>query len=678
MKSKPSDDRVKPVAEMKADKIAFRLVQALATDIESDLPKGLAAQICGRARARDYGYFVDLLPKLAHASATHELGCIPSSFHKVWGAYLPSSEKEVEALYVIGNFLKKYPFSESPVYTDDLRERAAVATFHRNNKWCRRMNRLAVKHHDSPLIVEARKIIASILPKFSWKEVMKRAYFGPGVNVGVSWDQTDTQVKIYLDKTLTPALQRRLDDAIELVPGYLFYEGVRHARGFDFPIAPDSGTWEIPASNRFSWMVALGLSRLKETSTVVLGSKFAVAPKDAGTFRGIAAEPSLNSFLQNGTGRWMRELLAEFSAQLDCSDQERNRLLAMIGAACGIIATIDLTSASDTQFRQLMKNLLKRDWYDAMCLMRSPYIDMKSVGGRRERHKLHMISSQGNGFTFPLETLVFYAITVAAIKLNDSSADVSPNEGGPGANREPSVYGDDIIVCTEDAPAVLKALRDCGFWPNRKKSFYEGPFRESCGHDYRGMNYIRPIFLRRPLEWNFDVISLINHLTSPAGLGWYTLRWSTSFSTLMQCLVDLSKHHPPLPPGPYTGKGHVSTHVQMPMRILRAVKGTASLPSSDPDAKRPTYTEYFYPLRVTPRKFRDIEDVSAYLKGLITPTEGSFSLYNRVKRGEVVVRLPRKDAGQPVLGPVDDSAFESLYLRYTEVLGRIRWFQPSK
>lgn len=69
MKSKPSDDRIKSVAEMKADRIAFRLVQALATDIESDLPKGLAAQICGNARARNYEYFVDLLPNSCVAEA---------------------------------------------------------------------------------------------------------------------------------------------------------------------------------------------------------------------------------------------------------------------------------------------------------------------------------------------------------------------------------------------------------------------------------------------------------------------------------------------------------------------------------------------------------------------------------------------------------------------------------
>lgn len=671
--SERSLDALKAVEKLGADATAFRLVQALADDLQYDLPHGFASYVSGRARARDYEFFVETLPKFASALASAGEGDNEAPW-KFRDTYLFESTQQVEAVYLLGNLLKKYPFRESKTYTDERRECRALASFHKANKWCRRMNRLGRRHSEHPLIVEARRAIRQILPAFSWEAAVKRAYFGPGVNVGVSWDETDAQVKLYLDKTLTSSLSKRLDFAASFVPAYLYYEGVREARGFDYPVSSDPGTWEVPISQRYSWLVALGLSRFKTASKIVAGSKFATVPKDALTFRSIAAEPSLNSFLQNGIGKWLREILASFSAQLDCSDQQRNRDLAYAGSAAGIVATIDLSSASDTVSMQLVRNLLPLDWYLAMRLVRSPKTKVNE-GRACNTHNLHMFSSMGNGYTFPLETLVFYGIAVAAIRLRDADADVTPNQGGPGANREPSVYGDDIIVANDDAPAVLKALRDCGFWPNAKKSFHAGPFRESCGHDYRAGNYIRPIFIRRPLEWTFDVISLLNHLSNPAGLGWYSARYGTYFSSFCKRLVEISKAHPAIPMGP-VGSTHVVTHVRLPLRILRQFGGTAKHDTSEDGRTR---TEYFYPLRVTPRKFKDVEDISVYLKGLLAPTsERPHSLYTRVKRGEVVVRLPRKDGGQPILGWVEDLPFEAHLLRYLPILRGIRWFRPTK
>lgn len=675
--SKTDGQNLKPAVNLRDDKHAFNLVMALATDLKGDLPDGFADLVIGRARNRDHEFFVESLPTLASAVASHASvsGKIYYEFSLVDRPLAALTKQQRHAIYILGSFLKKYPFRDSRVYTDEYREQAALRKFRQANRWCSRINRIGRGQGQHPLIAEARRIIRSILPKFKWEEAVKRSYFGPGVNVGVSWEETDTQCKLYLDKTLTRPLMQQMDFAADLVPAYLFYEGVRSARQFDYDVSAHPGTWEVPLSNRYSFLVALGLAQMKSSAHVVAGSKYATAPKDAKTLRSIAAEPMLNSFLQNGIGVWMRELLAAFSAQLDCSDQERNRALAYAGSATGWLATIDLSSASDTIAAQLIKLLMPDDWYRAMRLVRSSYIKIDGVD-----EKLHMFSSMGNGYTFPLETLVFYAISVAAIRLADKTADLEPNQGGPGANREPSVYGDDIIVTSEDAPVVLKALRDCGFWPNEKKSFYRGPFRESCGHDYYEGEYIRPIFLRRPLEWSFDAISLINHLSNPAGFGWYTTRYGTLFSSFCKSLVDLTRSYPPIPAGPI-GDTHVVTYVRLPLVTCRKIGAVHKDQVSADTRGRKTYTEQFYPLRVTPRKFADVEDVAKYLKGMLqTPKdlESKSSLYTRVKRGEVTVRLPRRDSGTPILGWDDNPVYRLLLARYLPLLRGIRWYNPRK
>jgi hypothetical protein len=86
----------------------------------------------------------------------------------------------------------------------------------------------------------------------------------------------------------------------------------------------------------------------------------------------------------------------------------------------------------------------------------------------------------GNGFTFPLESLIFWAITCVAC--------------GTKARDSVTVFGDDIICPASYIDDVTKALELCGFSVNLKKSYWDGPFRESCGCDYfNGIN-IRPFY----------------------------------------------------------------------------------------------------------------------------------------------------------------------------------------
>jgi hypothetical protein len=87
----------------------------------------------------------------------------------------------------------------------------------------------------------------------------------------------------------------------------------------------------------------------------------------------------------------------------------------------------------------------------------------------------------GNGFTFELESLLFYSV-VRTIVPRDRLSDCG-------------VYGDDIIVPQEYAVEVIKALNFLGFRVNGSKSFLAGSFFESCGADFFEGQNVRPFHL---------------------------------------------------------------------------------------------------------------------------------------------------------------------------------------
>lgn len=193
-------------------------------------------------------------------------------------------------------------------------------------------------------------------------------------------------------------------------------------------------------------------------------------PKNARTYRAIVVEPMLNGLLQAGIGDYMSKRLKR--AGLDISDQSKNKNLARVASLTGGLSTLDLSSASDSISYQLVKYLLPERWFALLNSARSC-----SVSYKGSEYHLNKFSSMGNGFTFPLETLIFWAISRAA----------SPS-------GEVSVYGDDIICPTEFTPSVIRMLSLCGFTVNSEKSFVHGPFRESCGGDYYLGISVRPFY----------------------------------------------------------------------------------------------------------------------------------------------------------------------------------------
>jgi len=101
--------------------------------------------------------------------------------------------------------------------------------------------------------------------------------------------------------------------------------------------------------------------------------------------------------------------------------------------------------------------------------------------------RLEILSSMGNGYTFPLQTMIF-CCAIRAVRRYLCL-------GGYRAGSTWSVFGDDIIVPTFMYGRVIRLLELIGCTPNVNKSFAEGPFRESCGKDYFLGIDIRPVYI---------------------------------------------------------------------------------------------------------------------------------------------------------------------------------------
>lgn len=223
----------------------------------------------------------------------------------------------------------------------------------------------------------------------------------------------------------------------------------------------------------------------------VRGNVLFTVPKNALIDRVACKEPDYNIFAQKAIGDHIRGRLRR-KAGIDLNDQSRNRALAREGSVSRKLATIDLSSASDSLTTGLVSLLLPREWFAVLDSLRceTTFIDGAS-------HRNEMFSSMGNGFTFELESLIFWALAQTVTRACRVTGQIS-------------VYGDDIIVPTGSAGALIRVLSWVGFTTNSKKTFRKGGFRESCGGHYMDGADVTPFYLRRPVKDVSDLILTLN------------------------------------------------------------------------------------------------------------------------------------------------------------------------
>jgi hypothetical protein len=223
---------------------------------------------------------------------------------------------------------------------------------------------------------------------------------------------------------------------------------------------------------------------------LVRGNILFTVPKKTDIDRCACKEPDINMYLQKGVGAHIRRRLRRNGINLN--DQSINRRLAKEGSINNLLMTLDLSAASDSMCISVVQSLLPKLWFEYLDSIRSheTLIDEEYV-------RLEMFSSMGNGFTFELESLIFYVLTRTVQYFK-------------GISGVCSVYGDDIIAMSSLYDDLTFVLGKFGFSTNADKSFHEGPFRESCGGHYHNGEDITPFYLKREPSTLTDLIRFTN------------------------------------------------------------------------------------------------------------------------------------------------------------------------
>lgn len=222
-------------------------------------------------------------------------------------------------------------------------------------------------------------------------------------------------------------------------------------------------------------------------------ARLVAVPKTATKPRLISIEPSYNQFVQQGMQAKLREGLRRYPG-LSYDTQMYNREWARLGSKTGMLATLDLSSASDLVSNDLLSHMFgfNRAYVRLYNACRSESVDLPDGSNL----KLNKAASMGSAVTFPHEIMYFSVLCVRAIcqfERNFTPRFIRDLVKRPVIR----IYGDDIIVPSRYADVVIAELESVGLRVNQEKSFTQGFFRESCGGDYYRGTEVTPKYARR-------------------------------------------------------------------------------------------------------------------------------------------------------------------------------------
>jgi len=260
-----------------------------------------------------------------------------------------------------------------------------------------------------------------------------------------------------------------------------------------YPIA------EFGYHSHSSWARGVSTGRISGHCPV---SRLVAVPKSFAGPRLIAAEPSEHMWCQQNLLSYMcnrvsKTILGEF---VKFNDQTQNQDLCVQGSITGALSTIDLSMASDCVTPDFVGNFLRHrpDVLEALRATRTRILSQQLNRKLSERLELKKFSTMGNAYTFPIESLVFLSIAIAAVLSHRRQH--ATFESIQDLIGQVSVFGDDIIVPEDSRATVVRALEVFHFKVNVQKSFWNGNFRESCGVDaYKGHN-VTPVYYRQPYD----------------------------------------------------------------------------------------------------------------------------------------------------------------------------------
>lgn len=427
--------------------------------------------------------YLDLLEDLSPYLSADQLAILIARKSCDW--YVDSTPKQVAAVALASSFMKKFIDG-----SDDAADAACLDKFVKCNAQCESWSMKLGGSWDELLLGEFKNLVYRFFypgpagPLIStFPQILDRGRVGPGASVGASGD--DFYTKLFSSKLSTTSL--------------VLYDIYSRHMEHD-PLWQDA---EIKRQAVYGEVSVCG------------GNRLSYVPKNVDTSRSICTEPSLNMFFQLGIGSILEKRLGQFFG-IDLTTQpDRNRELARIGSFDqkeGGLCTIDLSSASDTISLKMLRECVPAQVLGWFLLTRSPISELPNGA----KLALNMMSTMGNGFTFPLQTMIFACVVTAVYKV--LNIPIKRWKGLEPGNF--GVFGDDIICVREAYACVCRLLTLLGFEVNSSKSFSEGPFRESCGCDYfRGHN-VRGVYCKtlKTVQARFAVINQLNLWSARCGI----------------------------------------------------------------------------------------------------------------------------------------------------------------
>jgi hypothetical protein len=145
-------------------------------------------------------------------------------------------------------------------------------------------------------------------------------------------------------------------------------------------------------------------------------AKVVLVPKDSRGPRLISCEPLEYQWIQQGLGRKLVSHLESSwitKGQVNFTNQEINRSLALSSSVNKRYATLDLKEASDRVSVDLVSHLFSHNEEMLQCLLASRTTATKLPDG--SELALKKFAPMGSALCFPVEALCFWAISVAAV-----------------------------------------------------------------------------------------------------------------------------------------------------------------------------------------------------------------------------------------------------------------------
>jgi hypothetical protein len=301
----------------------------------------------------------------------------------------------------------------------------------------------------TPLFRSARQIVGKVIYRIDWRGIT------PSHGPGAVYPSVPSHMK-----SCFTSIYRTIED---YYPFYEYFVGI-------------PSFWDQHRTSMDRQIV--------ERDTIV--SRLVAVPKDSRGPRLICVHPKESIWIQQGCRKLLEQaIMAKRSpchGKITFHDQGTNGHLALKSSLSREFCTLDLKEASDRISCKLVQYLFGDYAYKYISCSRASSVRLLD----NRVIELRKWAPMGNALTFPVQSLIFFALVQAGIRCRY----------GIHCN-DIYVFGDDILFPSKFYDGAVSALVRSGLIPNSAKTFRHGFFRESCGVDaFKGVN-VTPLRMRR-------------------------------------------------------------------------------------------------------------------------------------------------------------------------------------